>query len=130
MQRVRWTAVVFMVLTACSDGDAGGSSDAREDIKQAACRQIFLAACETFVRCGAFPADTDCDAAVAESTDADFSDCTQDVVDDFTQEDVDACSNDMRVFDCAELCGQVPEDPPSCQALSPVPNTEIVECGP
>jgi hypothetical protein len=123
MRRIRW--ISGLALAGCG-GEVDGNEP--ESAKVAACRQVFTAACETLVRCGAFPEDFDCEGEMRDAPDSRFSGCAGHLVDSFTQAQVDTCSDDMLVVECADICGQVPLDPPSCQELDPEPNTEVLEC--
>src|SRR5262245_30489537 len=104
--RFFWSSLaVVLPLLGCSNGD-GNESGELEERKVAACQQIFVAGCDTLVRCGAVPADSDCLGTLQKEPD--WQACTDDFVDEFTQDDVDTCSADMRAFPCKDLCGVVP----------------------
>ena len=47
-----------------------------------------------------------------------------------TSADIDLCVQGFEQFQCSNLCGQVPQDPPACRKLSPSPITEPVTCSP
>jgi hypothetical protein len=44
--------------------------------------------------------------------------------------EIDACVQGLGQFQCSNMCGQVPQDPPACQKTSPAPNTKTVVCAP
>jgi hypothetical protein len=124
MKRIQILLMLIACMGCSNDDDGGTQTSDLAERKRTACVQIMTAVCQTLVRCGAVPPNFDC----TELPDSEIVQCTTDLVDDFTEGQVDTCAADSRVVVCSDICDRVPQDPVSCQSLDQTGNTEVIEC--
>jgi hypothetical protein len=124
---MRPLALSLVVLVA-----AGCGGDGSSDRVTAACGRIVDATCAKFVECKVVESGMTLTAALCSQVRASaISQCVSKEGSGLSagsDADIDACVQEMMQFQCTNLCGQIPQDPPTCHKLSPSPNTEMITC--
>ena|ERR1022692_1855204 len=108
----------------------GGSSP---DRVSSVCGRVADATCAKLIECHALGSGgVTVSAALCQQARADqVSQCVTDdgaTISASTDAQVDTCVQDLTAQPCTEICNQVPQDPPSCNPLSPAPNTDMITC--
>lgn len=108
----------------------GGSS---ADRVSSVCGRVADATCAKLVECHALAGGTTViTATTCQQARADqVSQCVTDdgaTISTSTDAQADTCVQDLAAQPCTEICNQVPQDPPSCNPLSPAPNTDMITC--
>ena len=107
----------------------GSSTDRVSSI----CGRVADASCARLVECHALGSGgVAVSAALCQQARADeVSQCVTDdgaTISASTDAQADTCVQDLAAQPCTEICNQVPQDPPSCNPLSPAPNTDMITC--
>jgi hypothetical protein len=113
-------------------GCGSDSSNSGTDRTAAACARIADAVCAKWVECKVVENGATVTAATCAQVRSQLiTSCQQDEgagIASATDGEVDACVSGFQQFQCANLCNQVPQDPPACQTISPKPNTTSYTC--
>jgi len=113
-----------------------GCGSGSTDRTTAACQRIWDTSCAKFVACKVIvPATTTTfTAAICSQLRSNgVTNCVNEEgtgIAAATDMQVDACVQGFADFQCADLCNQVPMDPPACSAIDPSPNTDTFTCAP
>ncbi len=111
-----------------------GSDSSTSDRVTTACGKITDAECAKLAECKVMESGTLVTTAVCQQIRATAIDQCRTKegagITGGTDADIDACVQGFQELQCANLCGQVPQDPAACQKLSPTPNTQSITCAP
>ncbi len=111
-----------------------GSDSSGPDRVAAACGRIVDASCAKFAECkvvesGSVVTSSVC-AQVRSNAIVDCQSTEGSSLSAASDSDIDACVQELGLVQCQNLCGQIPQDPPTCHKLSPSPNTHMITCSP
>jgi hypothetical protein len=118
-------ALLVALLLAAGCGGSG-------DRVRKTCERAAKASCGVLARCHAVVSgitltDALCDSVVADVTD----DCVAEddgSISSFSDAMIDACISAYATYPCDNVCNQVAQDPPACQALVDSPNDTYITC--
>lgn len=109
-----------------------GDDNSTPDRVAAVCGRIVDASCAKFVECKVMENGTVLTASVCDQVRSNaVANCQSSEGANIaagSDADIDACVQELGQVQCSSLCGQIPQDPPTCHKLSPSPNTHTIVC--